>query len=50
MFYAQPWLGLILSMVGGKILSNNIQFNNNSLNQLGLNNFFERMLKNRIVY
>ncbi len=48
MFYAQPWLGLISSMVGGRILSNNIQSNNNSLNQLGLNNSSERTLGNTI--
>ena len=46
MFYGQPWLGPILSMVGGRILSNNIQSNNNSLNQLELNNSSERTLGN----
>ncbi len=48
MFYGQPWLVPILSVVGGRILSNNIQSNNNSLNQLELNNSSERTLGNTI--
>lgn len=48
MFYGQPWLVPILSVVGGRILSNNIPSNNNSLNQLGLNNSSERTSGNTI--